>query len=162
MAALPRAISAMVGDPKRLFRQHRSNPDFPSWGRTSASANFYCPDGRIRSSYEREHDWKENLLQDHGGPRISSSVWIVHIGIEKLLPIDFIASDRALSLRRNQPVKKRWPASAFTAGCLAGFTSITPYWLNRRLSPSTRMGEVAAILERQPCAAIGKHVGVRS
>jgi CBS domain-containing protein len=31
-------------------------------------------------------------------------------------------------------------ASAFfTCGCLAGLTTITPYWLNRRLSPSTRM-----------------------
>src|SRR5882672_2900126 len=30
-----------------------------------------------------------------------------------------------------------WPRSFFTLGCLAGFTSITPYWLNRRLSPST-------------------------
>src|SRR6266849_5700167 len=32
-----------------------------------------------------------------------------------------------------------WPRSFFTLGCLAGFTSITPYWLNKRVSPSTAM-----------------------
>src|SRR5215467_10485803 len=31
------------------------------------------------------------------------------------------------------------PSSFFTFGCFAGLTSITPYWLNRRLSPSTSM-----------------------
>ena len=30
-----------------------------------------------------------------------------------------------------------WPSSFFTCGCFAGFTSMTPYWLNSRLSPST-------------------------
>src|SRR5207245_11732193 len=32
-----------------------------------------------------------------------------------------------------------WPRSFFTLGCLAGFTSITPYSLNRCLSPSTTL-----------------------
>ena len=33
----------------------------------------------------------------------------------------------------------RWPNSFLTPGCFAGFTSMTPYWLNSRLSPSTAM-----------------------
>ena len=39
---------------------------------------------------------------------------------------------------------KRSPKSCLTFGCLAGFTSVTRYWLNRRLSPSTR-------ISRSPC-----------
>ena len=45
-------------------------------------------------------------------------------------------------------------------GC-AGLTTITPYWLKRRLSPSTRIVEVAAVLEGEPGAAVGERVGVR-
>ena len=55
-----------------------------------------------------------------------------------------------------------WPISFFTCGCFAGFTSITPYWLNRRRSPSTAIAELAAVLERQPGAAVGERVGVHA
>ena len=53
-----------------------------------------------------------------------------------------------------------WPSSVFTCGYFAGLTSITPYWLNSTLSPSTRITRSPRILERQPRAAIGEDVGV--
>ena len=34
-----------------------------------------------------------------------------------------------------------------TCGCLAGLTTITPYWLNSRVSPSTRMARSARFLK---------------
>src|SRR6185295_8117922 len=37
--------------------------------------------------------------------------------------------------------------SFLTCGCLAGFTTITPYWLNRRLSPCTRMPRLPRFLK---------------
>src|SRR5690606_4309227 len=40
-----------------------------------------------------------------------------------------------------------WPASFFTCECFSGFTRITPYWLNRRLSPSTRISRSPRFLK---------------
>ena len=52
--------------------------------------------------------------------------------------VDPVRRDRGLPGRR-APASRRTsaPSATFTCGCFAGFTTITPYWLNRRLSPST-------------------------
>ena len=55
-----------------------------------------------------------------------------------------------------------WPRSFFTCGCFAGLTSITPYWLKSRLSPSTRIARSPRFLNDEPGAAVGEHVGVHA
>jgi hypothetical protein len=42
-----------------------------------------------------------------------------------------------------------WPRFRFTSGCFSGFTSITPYWLNMRLSPSSALNRDADHHRRQ-------------
>src|SRR5262245_61293224 len=55
---------------------------------------------------------------------------------------------------------KAWPSAFFTCGCFSGLTSMTPYWLNRSLSLGHEDVEIAAVLEREPGAAVGEHVGI--
>ena len=48
---------------------------------------------------------------------------------------------------REQPVNERLAIHRFHMGCFLGFTSITPYWLNKRLSPSIRMAKLPRFLK---------------
>src|ERR1700677_3817610 len=54
----------------------------------------------------------------------------------------------------------RCPRSRLTFGCLSGFTSMTPYWLNMRLSPSTSICRSPFVLEMNSGAAVAQHVSI--
>ena len=52
---------------------------------------------------------------------------------EQLLAADLVVGDGLLAGRRHHPVGEG--LGQLLDGSFAGFTTITPYWLNRRLSP---------------------------
>src|SRR3972149_3107625 len=56
---------------------------------------------------------------------------------------------------------KAWPSCCFTVGCFAGFTRITPYWLNRGGAALAGDFRAAPAANRDPGAAVGEQIGVR-
>jgi hypothetical protein len=66
--------------------------------RRDVSGGTGLADGRIRRGDDRDRDWNEVLLQGYGGSRTSSGVGIIRVGIEKLLAVDLVTGDHALSV----------------------------------------------------------------
>src|SRR6266436_481967 len=85
---------------------------------------------------------------------------IVGIGIEQLLAVDLVIGDRLLSLRRNQPVDEGLGELLFDMRVLLGVHQYHAVLVEKPLVALDRDGEVAAVLEREPGAAIRQHVCV--
>src|SRR6185437_7423057 len=89
------------------------------------------------------------------------SIGVVSVGIKELLAVDLISGDCGLSLRRNEPINETLAGFFFNRGMLFRVHQHHAVLIEQSLIAFDEDDEIAAILERQPCAAIGKHVGVR-
>ena len=86
---------------------------------------------------------------------------LVRVRKEELLAIDLVARRSSPAPPARSPSPRRpAPAAVLTRGSFAGSTTITPYWLNRRLSPSTRISRSPRFLNAEPGAAVGRDVRV--
>jgi hypothetical protein len=98
--------------------------DFPLGGNAHLSQEL--ADGRVQTLFVH---WE--LLDSSGRGRTSGD------RKEELLTTDPVARDRTLSLAGHEPIHEGLPVDGLTWECRAGFTSMTPYWLKSRRSPST-------------------------
>ena len=80
---------------------------------------------------------------------------------EQLLAADLVVGDRLLPLRRHEPVDERLRrAPSSRADAWPDSPAMTPYWLNRRLSPSTTMARSPRFLNDSQVPRSVEHVGV--
>ncbi len=137
--AAPRvAARPSLGSGQRLFattERSRRRPK-PQRGLEFRLLKRRCVDQKPRAAHgeafaSRYWDTKQT---PHN---LSSSVWISCIWKEELLAIDLVAGDRVWRPGEISLSMNCCPSSFLTFGCRVGFTSITPYWLKSRLSPST-------------------------
>ena len=88
-----------------------------------------CACDRLRTERTRHQAEATAMARSASGVRVRE---------EQLLAADLVGRDGRLPGRRDHPVDEFLRRAApSTCGYFAGLTTITPYWLNRRLSPST-------------------------
>ena len=114
--------------------------------------------------------WSCRPLYDEAGDALgplagvkAGLIWAEGAGVreEQLLAADLVVGDALLSFGRDSQSMNAWPSGASSrAGACSGFTSMTPYWFMRRLSPSTRIARSPRFLNDEPGAAVGQQVGV--
>src|SRR5215470_3994039 len=88
------------------------------------------------------------------------SVRIVRVRIEQLLAVDLVIGDGLLSLRRNEPVDEGLTELLLYMRMPLGIYQHHAILIEKPLVALDRDREVAAVLERQPGAAIRQHIGV--
>src|SRR6516164_1287507 len=89
-----------------------------------------------------------------------SSVRIVRVRVEKLLSVDPVAGDHVLSLRRNQPVDELLAELLLHAWTSRRRHEHDAVLIEETLVAFNEDCKVAAILKREPGAAIGQHISV--
>src|SRR5262249_17858748 len=55
---------------------------------------------------------------------------------------------------------KAWPSAFFTCGCFSGIDQHDTVLVEQALVAGDENVEIAAVLEREPGAAVGEHIGV--
>src|SRR5262249_19171499 len=94
-------------------------------------------------------------------PRHALRARVISVRIEQLLAVDFVIGDCLLSLRRNRPVDEGLAKLLFDVWVLCGIHQDDAVLVEKPFVALDRDSEIAAVLERQPGAAIRQHVGVR-
>src|SRR6516165_85084 len=105
-----------------------------------------------------EHSWDDP--DEEKFPRHASRVRVVRVRIEQLLAVDLVIGDGLLSLRRNEPVDEGLTELLLYMRMPLGIYQHHAILIEKPLVALDRDREVAAVLERQPGAAIRQHVGV--
>src|SRR5262245_4069579 len=84
------------------------------------------------------------------------------IGDEGLLALDHVTRDRVLALSRNQPIDEGSAQVRLQMRMLLGIPQYHGVLVEQPLVTLNDDLKFAAVLERNPGAAIGKHIGVES
>src|SRR5262245_42074499 len=84
-----------------------------------------------------------------------------HIGIgeEQFLPVDLVIRDRLLALGRDEPVDEGLAERLLYVRMLFGIDQHDAVLVEQALVAGHEDVEIAAVLEREPGAAVGEHVG---
>src|SRR5215470_1875291 len=89
-----------------------------------------------------------------------SSTGVRGVRIEQLLPIDLVVGDSLLPRRRDKPVNKLLAKLLLDVWMLLRVDQNDPVLIEQPLVALDQDFEIAAVLEREPGAAIGEDVGV--
>src|SRR5262249_54153617 len=87
-----------------------------------------------------------------------------HIGIgeEQLLPVDLVIRNRLLALGRDEPVDEGLSERVLYVRMLFGIDQHDAVLVEQALVAGDEDVEIAAVLEREPGATVGEHIGVGS
>src|ERR1700676_4739978 len=88
------------------------------------------------------------------------STRLLRVGKEQLLAIDLVAGDRGLAFRRDQPVDEGLARVLFQRREFFGFDKHDAVLIEQPLVALDRYFEIAAVLERDPGAAVGQYITV--
>ena len=80
---------------------------------------------------------------------------------EQLLAVDLVVGDRLLAFRRNQPVDEGLAELLLHVRMLGRVHQHDAVLVEQPLVAFDHDGEIALVLEREPGAAVGQHIGVR-
>src|SRR5262245_36116534 len=86
----------------------------------------------------------------------------IKIGDEKLLALDSVSRDRVLTLPRSQPIDEGLAQVLLHMRVLGGVNQYRVILVEQSLVALNEDIKFAAVLEREPGAAIGKHISVGS
>src|SRR5258708_2355312 len=92
--------------------------------------------------------------------RITSRSGNGGVGEEQLLAVDLVVGDRLLALGRDEPVDEGLAQLVLHVRMLCRIHQDDAVLVEQLVVAFDRDGEVAAVLEREPGAAIGERVGV--
>src|SRR5215467_4260543 len=84
----------------------------------------------------------------------------IGIGEKQLLPVDLVIRDRLLPFGRNEPVDEGLAEVLLHIGMLFGIDQHDAVLVEQALVAGHQDLEIAAVLEREPGAAVGEHIGV--
>src|SRR5215472_5870524 len=84
----------------------------------------------------------------------------IGIGEEQFLPVDLVIRDRLLTLGRDEPVDEGLAESLLDVRMLFGIDQHDAVLVEQALVAGDEDVEIAAVLEREPGAAVGEHVGI--
>src|SRR5262249_56057638 len=84
----------------------------------------------------------------------------IGVGEEQFLPVDLVIRDRLLALGRDEPVDEGLAERLLYVWMLFGIDQHDAVLVEQAFVAGHEDVEIAAVLEREPGAAVGEHIGV--
>ena len=113
-----------------------------------------------RDDCENERKYSDWYRHDLGSKPNASGVRVGRVRVEQLLAADLVAGDDVLTFRRNQEVDELLTEVFLDARIFRRIHQHHAILVEQALVAFDHDGEIAAVLESEPSAAIRQHVSV--